>query len=783
MSKESFSHWCLQLQKKNQAKRWRSLVVLVGDAAWTTEQLETSLTLFLSAQESNEKRDKQGLVYGELAHASRANQLISVNRKNYAQYLGTEQDVIVFAVESKGVNKVDNDACHIESDFDVDAFAALSGTLVAGGVFLLLLKPSQVEQVNQAQSQDYFLQRFMQQLAAEHGYFIKQDKTEFPALLSLNKTAQDNLVDDGQLSTAQQVKNLPYGCFTQEQVLAVEAMLKVLSGHRDRPLVLTADRGRGKSSALALAACQMLANAKQPLKIIITAASKPALNIFFQQVETHLPDAKVGINSVEHANGSIVFYAIDVLLKEQPEASIVMVDEAAALPVYLLQQLLSHYHRLIFATTIHGYEGAGRGFSLKFALVLQRLMPNWRKMHINEAIRWASDDPLERFVFASCLLNAKLPNYPNTFLAMNNAIPEIKRESKREIKSEAKVGAESLANNVQAQSDLLSQYKLVTELVTPAQLLQNETLLQQIFAVLVTAHYQTSPSDLRLLLNNSAISLFVLKRENDILGVVMLMREGHADEKLVELIRENQRRLRDQFLPQSLLMHCGIKESFNYSYQRVMRIAIHPQFQGQGLGRHFLSAIERHITRQGIDFIGASFAGNATLLKFWQQAGFAVARVGFSKDKASGEHSCLVTKALTPNASHLQQVIVEQFYQQFDYWLTDEFTHMPAKLVWQLLKGNKTLKTSVLARDILQSVNDFTSGQRQFSSCVYALHQWLLRHCTEQFNPEVLPLVARILQKHSIEKVCQQYGFTGKKALNLHLINYIRAHQVLAHKL
>lgn len=767
MSKESFSHWCLQLQQLTQAKRWRSLVVLVGDAAWTTEQLETSLTLFLSPQESIEKHHKQGLVYGELADNSRSNQLISVNRKNYAQYLGTEQEVIVFAVESK-LNK---DARHVESDFDVDAFAALSGTLVAGGVFLLLLKPSQVEQLNHLQSQDYFLQRFMLQLSGEHCYFIRQDKTEFPALLSFNKTAQDNRANDGQLSTTQQVKKLPYGCFTQEQVLAVEAMLKVLSGHRDRPLVLTADRGRGKSSALAIAACQMLANAKQPLKIIITAASKPALNVFFQQVETHLPDVKVGINSVEHANGSIVFYAIDVLLKEQPEASIVMVDEAAALPVYLLQQLLSHYHRLIFATTIHGYEGAGRGFSLKFGLVLQRLMPNWRKMHINEAIRWASDDPLEQFVFASCLLNAKLPNYSNTLLTMNNAIPEIKSD----IKNEAKIGAESPANK--AQSVLLSQHNLVTELVTPAQLLQNETLLQQVFAVLVTAHYQTSPSDLKLLLNNSAISLFVLKHESDILGVAMLMREGQADDKLVIQVLENQRRLRDQFLPQSLLMHCGIKESFNYSYQRVMRIAIHPQFQGQGLGRHFLGAIERHITRQGIDFIGASFAGNATLLKFWQQAGFAVARVGFSKDKASGEHSCLVFKALRPNASHLQQVIAEQFYQQFDYWLTDEFTHMPAKLVWQLLKGNTMLKTSVLARDTLQSVNDFTSGQRQFSSCVYALHQWLLRHCTEQFNPEVLPLVARILQKHSIEKVCQQYGFTGKKALNLHLINYIRAHQ------
>tara|TARA_R110000787_G_scaffold7876_2_gene26235 strand:- start:254 stop:928 length:675 start_codon:yes stop_codon:yes gene_type:complete len=220
-------------------------------------------------------------------------------------------------------------------------------------------------------------------------------------------------------------------------------------------------------------------------------------------------------------------------------------------------------------------------------------------------------------------------------------------------------------------------------------------------------------------------------------------------------------------------MHCGIKESFNYSYQRVMRIAIHPQFQGQGLGKHFLSCIEQQITAQGIDFIGASFAANSTLLKFWQQTGFSVARVGFNKDKASGEHSCLVTKALTPNASQLQQVMAQRFYQQFDYWLTDEFKRLPVKLVWQLLNGNMELKALALTPDVLQSVNDFTAGHRQFSSCVYALHQWLLTHCTEKFEPEVLPLLARILQKHSIESVCQQFGFTGKKALNQHLISYI----------
>ena len=368
--------------------------------------------------------------------------------------------------------------------------------------------------------------------------------------------------------------------------------------------MLTADRGRGKSSALALAACQMLANAKQPLNIIITAASKAALAIFFKQVSHQLPNAEIRSASIKHANGNIVFYPIDVLLKDQPSASIVMIDEAAAFPVYLLQQLLGYYHRLIFSSTIHGYEGAGRGFSIKFRQVLQRLMPNWREMHIKEAIRWANDDPLEQFVFSSALLNAKLPSYEQHLFNDNASVMS--------------------ANNI-AQVRHIAPNNLSVEAITAEHLLQNEALLQQAFAVLVTAHYQTSPSDVKLLLNNHVISLLVLKQQDRILGVVMMMREGQIDDNLVALVRNNQRRLRDQFLPQSLLTHCGVKDSFKYSYQRIMRIAIHPQFQGQGLGQYFLAEIEQQLSRQGVDFIGSSFGGNANLLNFWQQAGFNIA--------------------------------------------------------------------------------------------------------------------------------------------------------------
>lgn len=743
MLKEMFVQWLEQLAQFTQRKRWRSLVVLVGDEQWTRQHIDASLSILLNHSFENQQR--QGLIYGDAVNGHE--QLTPVNRKNYRQQLGTEQNLVVFnARPSSSVENSDT-----QCDFDVDAFAALSGTIVAGGVLLLLLTPTQITTLNENRSVNFFLQRFLKQLSNEHGYLIKQNTLSLPTLPTLPTVLA--MPKSTELSVDEAITALPYGCVTQEQVCAVDAMLKVLHGHRDRPLVLTADRGRGKSSALALAACQMLQNAKQPIHIIITAASKQALKVFFNQVAAHLPDAKIQSTSIEHRNGRIVFYPIDAILKERPAANIMMVDEAAALPVYLLQQLLEYYHRLIFATTIHGYEGAGRGFSIKFRLVLQRLMPNWRNMHIHQAIRWADDDPLEQFVFNSCLLNTKLPSYDNNSTNVSGLTDRHK------------------------QPILNFQENLAIEPVSKIQLLQHEELLQQVFSVLVTAHYQTSPSDVKLLLDNAAISLFILRRENDILGVVMLMQEGGVDNSLVKLVRENQRRLRDQFLPQSLLTHCGIKESFNYRYQRVMRIAIHPQFQGQGLGQYFLHAIEQSISKQGIDFMGASFAGNASLLKFWQKAGFNVARVGFSKDKASGEHSCVVTKALMPDAKAKQAIISARFYQQFDYWLTDEFQHLPTKFVWQVLNANAGLKELALSHELQESVNDFVAEQRQFSSCVYGLHQWLIRHCTELFDVKVLPLIARILQKHSVEQVCQQYNFSGKKALNQHLIEYIGKYQ------
>lgn len=724
MSNDEFSHWYKQLNQNAVHNHWRNLVVLIGENHWLKQQISSILCLTDTVLTTANSAAVCGLCFQDEKSIQVNELLLSVNCKNYHQYLGTEQQLVVLPL-ARG-----DDNNGIESDFDLDAFAALSGTIVAGGVLVLTITINSDKEKVELPQLDNFLQRFWQLLKCGNSHIIKQNA---PLVITSN---DKKLQAPKHLLPAN--RSLSYDCKTQEQVLAVDAILKVVHGHRDRPLVLTADRGRGKSSAMAIAACQLLVNSRQNIDIVITATSRQALNVFFQQVKRQLPEVEVNSNRIEHENGVIIFLPIDKILLQQPSANVVMVDEAAAFPVYLLRQLLESYHRLVFSSTVHGYEGAGRGFSIKFRQVLNSLRPQWRKFHIHEPIRWASNDPLESFVFSSCLLNAELPKYPN------------------------EVVKKVLLTSVTVQQ------------VEVSQLLADEALLQQVFCVLVTAHYQTSPSDVKLLLNNPAISLFTLTHKGDVLGVAMMLKEGQVDAELAEHVRTGKRRLRDQFLPQSLLTHCGFDDSFNYHYQRVMRIAIHPQFQDQGLGGYFLGQIEQQLQSDDIDFIGSSFAGNAGLLSFWQQSGYSLARIGFTKDKASGEHSCLLVKPLTKQALEKQKQITESFYQQFDYWLTDEFKHLPAQMVWQVLHHNLSNNTKRFNDEHKRMVEDFISAKRQFSSCVFGIHHWLIAHCLHDFNAELLPIITRVLQKHSVEQVCQQYGFTGKKAFNQYLVATIK---------
>jgi tRNA(Met) cytidine acetyltransferase len=726
MPNRNFSQWLEQLQSQALAKFERQLVLLVGDACWVKQLLELN--------------EQVNTADGWLVFSHHHEIASTIDNKHFAQQLGSENNKILFSC-------VDN---LNGGTINLDAFASLSGTLVAGGVMFLWLK-SPLDQAIE-QTEILSLKYFYQQLLNNKDLAVVQQNAKqlYPVL-------------ENALPVTRAVANdFLYQCKTIAQQTAVEHIIKVSQGHRNRPLVLTADRGRGKSSALAIACVELLENNKavghEKINIIITAPHVRCLSVFYRQLELSL--AKIGSTfeyantrktAITHSFGSITFHPVDQLVhaRSSLNVSLLLVDEAAAIPVHLLTELTSCFSRVVFSSTVHGYEGAGRGFTVKFQQKLKQLAPQWRSFHLHEPIRWRNEDPLESFVFESCLLNAKLAKLPSLTKPSLNHLAE--QSTAKEALCFSQVSASSL--------------------------IENTELLQQLFSVLVTAHYQTSPNDIALLLDNKLVHLFIATLDNNIVGVAVLLEEGCHKNADVQAIATNQRRLKNQFIPQSLLTHCGFNESFNYQYLRVLRIAIHPQYHGFGFGKCFMKQLKSFAKKKHVDFFGASFVANAKLLKFWQKTGYQVARIGFTKDQASGEHSALVISAISERGQFFERKIISEFYSSFEYLLTDEYKDLGAQLVWQVLHHCPDNNLPKLTAHQLSSITDFTNKRRQFSHCVKALHYWCLIHCKDNYQPQVLLLIERILQKKSFETLCTHYQLTGKKMLNSALIDYIAQHQ------
>jgi len=702
----------------------RRLVVLSGTESWAHCLIESLdvLPSGLISKISTSIVNEDCLIYGDSSIFP-----ANVQKKRFRDKLGSESDVIIFA----------------DSQFSIDAFAALSGTLKAGGI-LFLIAP----EINEKHEESLFLNRFYSLIKKmpEH-VFISQKNAELPQQSStINEHAQK---DSKQL--------YPFACRTSEQYSAVRAIEKVVTGHRKRPLVLTADRGRGKSSALAIACAQLMkAHEDNEFNIIITAPDRQALTVFFQQLSISLSSVEQRGNSLSFGKATVTFMPVDQLLKQSVKTNLLLVDEAAAIPVYLLEKLVSCYHRMVFSSTVHGYEGAGRGFTLKFQKSLNKICPQWQSLHIKQPIRWRENDPLEKLVFDTCLLNAELP----------------------------------ILNSVeQANDSTLNQTNItapIFKVISSRDLIADEKLLRQAFSVLVTAHYQTKPSDLQLLLDNPHVQvtcLFSSEGEDaDIIAVALLMSEGAnrgGEDVDVSAIINSQRRLRNQFLPQSLLSHCGFEQAFDYRYLRIMRIAVHPQLQQQGLGAYFLTKIQLLATNQGADFIGSSFGVNPSLLSFWLKSGFSTARIGFTKDKASGEHSALLLKSCNVKANQIQQLLEKDFYRSFDYLILEEYKTLTSELVYLLLIQQTSAELTGLTALDIANVTAFSQGERLYSSCAYSLYLWLKHDLlidtgSSHFDRNVLILIARLIQKHAAETVCHQYGLTGKKMLNQVMQNYVK---------
>lgn len=611
------------------------------------------------------------------------------------------------------------------SGFDADAFGAVSGLIRAGGLLLLLTPPldkwpeqydPEAERFFKSDtSQSRFIKRFITIAQQSDGIVQVSEATELPELAEA--TIQETKIYDEEDPSR-----------TEDQAQAVDAIINAATARHHHPVVLVSDRGRGKSSALGIAAAQLL---QQQLKrILVTGPRLNSVAPVFEHAHRLLNTATQSRGLIALGDARLEYIAPDELIATTPEADLLLVDEAAAIPTPMLAELLANYKRIAFATTVHGYEGTGRGFALRFNKVLDQQTPGWQQLRMQQPIRWSENDPLEQFVFDALLLNAT-------------------------IAAEVDVAG-------------LDQSTCQVEMINRDQLMQDETLLSQVFGMLVLAHYRTRPNDLRQLLDSSGLLLYIIRHQQHIVGVALMIEEGGIDKDLGKQVYLGQRRLHGHLLPQSLATHTGMIEASTLHYLRIMRIAIHPAVQGRGLGTKLI----RHITQQSdlrYDCIGTSFGVTTELFRFWQALGFVPVRIGITREHSSGTYSLIMLHPVSEAGQQLTKQAYARLQIHIPYLLSDSLRNFDQQLAHLLIDKAQT-DTPELTRIDWQDIISFAYGARGYEFCIAAITKLAGIALTNEPAISELDsqqrqlLRVRVMQRGSWAETVSQANLSGRSA-------------------
>ena len=646
---------------------WRGLVWLSGAPAQARQQ---ALALWQAA-------DWQAPLW--VGDAQQSPVAASLPSRKARTRLGAEHQLVI--LDASG-----------HEGLDPDALGALAGTVSAGGL-LVLVTPSSwgcQPDPNYARFADYpwpwehLSAHYLTRMARLLGASTEVVRWPVGGALRLPTLAKRPSAPESCEDT---------DCLTADQALAVSALVKL---KRRRPLVVTADRGRGKSAALGIA-CARLLQQSDGGEWLLTAPRLSAVESVFNRVAALCPALqRHGPAEVSLANGSRLRFLPPDVLTEQIEqgalggsGSTLLVDEAAAIPASLLARWLAAFPRIAFATTVHGYEGSGRGFALRFRDVLDRQAPHWRELTLQTPIRWSVGDPLESLIQRLLLLNAPLPN----------ALPS----------------QDELPHSI-----VLSQ----------AQLAAQDARLEKLFGLLVQSHYRTTPSDLRQLLDGPGTGLrMILSRDGEDPQAVLVTREeGGFGAELADQVARGERRPQGHLLAQSLAAHGGSREALTARWRRVARIATHPQRRREGLGRQLLEEDIDSATQQGVSLYGATFGAEASLLRFWRALGFVPVRLGMTREVATGEYAVMVARALNPEGRAVLDTLRSGFAASLPSLLAFELAALPASVVALLLAA---LPAQPLGTAERQAIHDVAYARRDPALARPAL-QALAREASRQ---------------------------------------------------
>ncbi|QLQ79651.1 hypothetical protein HG537_0C02980 [Torulaspora globosa] len=572
---------------------------------------------------------------------------------------------------------------------------------------------------------------------------------------------------------------------TVNQAHAVLSFIDVISEKTlDTTVALTAGRGRGKSAALGIAIAAAVSHGYS--NIFVTSPSPENLRTLFEFIfkgfdalgyQEHIdydiiqstnPDFNKAIVRVDikRDHRQTIQYIIPQDNHVLGQAELVVIDEAAAIPLQIVKELLGPY--LIFmASTINGYEGTGRSLSLKLIQQLRTQANSTgreesqtevvsrdssqkgttrsagrqlREILLDEPIRYAPGDPVEKWLNKLLCLDVTLMKNPR-FAARGTPHP-------------------SQCNLFIVNRDTLFSYHPVSE-----------SFLEKMMALYVASHYKNSPNDLQLMSDAPAHQLFVLLppidpkdggRVPDPLCVIQVALEGEISKENVRNSLARGHRAGGDLIPWLVSQQFQDEEFAGMSGARIVRIATNPEYSSMGYGSRAIQLLrdyyegkftdmsedvkprdfsikrisDRELEKSNLlkdeiklrdakslpplllklseqpptflHYLGVSYGLTQSLLKFWKNNKFVPVYLRQTANDLTGEHSCVMLNVLEGRDSNWLAEFAQDFHKRFLSLLSYDFrkfTSVHALSVIESARKAQELSTTDL------SVKELTKEQ------------------------------------------------------------------------
>ncbi|RVD91801.1 tRNA(Met) cytidine acetyltransferase [Tubulinosema ratisbonensis] len=394
-----------------------------------------------------------------------------------------------------------------------------------------------------------------------------------------------------------------------------EAFLEIID-KKNKCIFITSERGCGKTFLLgALTVFFVLTKYEKVAVINSSDTLIYAIKQIFKILSINYDIRKNSIKLLDYFTKEITF----------SNGEIYIVDEAATLSITKVAELTKF--KSIFATTEHGYEGSGKALTHKI-LIKKEI----KKMKLNEIIRHCQNDKLQNFINEVFLFNVKMKE-----IYEFDEPHELKHLSKND-------------------------------------LFNNESLLKEVFSLLLNEHYRSNPDEMMFILDSCFTEVTLLMKNEDVIGVLVYVIEEMCDKnnKTGNLI--NNLMNEKYFLPH-----------FTNKGIRIFRLVIHPSFRKRGLGKVLVNNFINFM--QEYDFIGVSFSISHDLLIFWQKCKFFPFYLSKKESEKTGNFNLIM----------IYNLKIPYFFTEFFNNLYFSFRKLNSVIILQLIcnfkeKFNKLIK-------------------------------------------------------------------------------------------